>query len=237
MANSSLYNSLISKSKNHGFKGGSFKNINARPNILNLLREKQRFLAMVFLNLIIQLGITYYFMTKNQTSDNFFKGFWGLIIIIFIIIFILAFIPMPPYLKFIIFCIFSYIFGLLLSIDKFNPILVKSTIISVMAIFITMFAFGTVLITFGINLTPKIGFLLLSILLLLIIMRIINLFIPSQSTFKYLSVFTIFLFSVFIIYDTNIILQRDYSGDFITASIDYYLDILNIFINLINIQN
>jgi FtsH-binding integral membrane protein len=68
-------------------------------------------------------------------------------------------------------------------------------------------------------------------------MRIINLFIPSQSTFKYLSVFTIFLFSVFIIYDTNIILQRDYSGDFITASIDYYLDILNIFINLINIQN
>ena len=40
--------------------------------------------------------------------------------------------------------------------------------------------------------------------------------------------------SLFIIYDTNIILQRNYEGDFITASIDYYLDILNIFISLIN---
>jgi FtsH-binding integral membrane protein len=42
------------------------------------------------------------------------------------------------------------------------------------------------------------------------------------------------LFSLYIIYDTNHILQREYYGDFITASMDYYLDILNVFVNLLS---
>jgi FtsH-binding integral membrane protein len=42
------------------------------------------------------------------------------------------------------------------------------------------------------------------------------------------------LFSVYVVYDTNSILQRNYNGDFITASLDYYLDILNIFSNLLS---
>ena len=50
------------------------------------------------------------------------------------------------------------------------------------------------------------------------------------------SMLNIIFFSVYIIYDTNSILQRNYYGDFITASLDYYLDIINIFINLINLQ-
>ena len=35
----------------------------------------------------------------------------------------------------------------------------------------------------------------------------------------------------------NTILQRNYSGDFITASMDYYLDIINIFLDLLNLNN
>jgi FtsH-binding integral membrane protein len=35
-------------------------------------------------------------------------------------------------------------------------------------------------------------------------------------------------------YDTNNILQRNYYGDFITASLDYYLDIINIFSGLLS---
>ena len=35
-------------------------------------------------------------------------------------------------------------------------------------------------------------------------------------------------------YDTNSILQRNYNGDFITASLDYYLDIINIFSGLLS---
>jgi len=51
-----------------------------------------------------------------------------------------------------------------------------------------------------------------------------------------LSVFSLLLFSMYIIYDTNAILQRNYYGDFIRASLDYYLDVLNIFVDLINIM-
>ena len=40
----------------------------------------------------------------------------------------------------------------------------------------------------------------------------------------------------FIVYDTNKILQKDYYGDFVTASLDYYLDIINIFIRLLTLN-
>jgi hypothetical protein len=49
---------------------------------------------------------------------------------------------------------------------------------------------------------------------------------------KLLAAIGIVIFSGYIIYDTNIILQRNYYGDFITASLDYYLDIINVFIKL-----
>jgi FtsH-binding integral membrane protein len=53
-----------------------------------------------------------------------------------------------------------------------------------------------------------------------------TLFSPTNSI---LTTIGIVLFSIYIIYDTNNILQKNYYGDFITASLDYYLDILNLF--------
>jgi len=32
-------------------------------------------------------------------------------------------------------------------------------------------------------------------------------------------------------------MQRDYMGDFITASLDYYLDIINIFVNFTQVMD
>jgi FtsH-binding integral membrane protein len=62
-----------------------------------------------------------------------------------------------------------------------------------------------------------------------------QIFIPTSSlTKKILVIFSLLLFSVYVVYDTNSILQRNYNGDFITASLDYYLDILNIFSNLLS---
>jgi FtsH-binding integral membrane protein len=54
---------------------------------------------------------------------------------------------------------------------------------------------------------------------------------------KIFAIIGILLFSAYIVYDTNVILQKNYFGDFITASLDYYLDIINLFINLVNFQN
>jgi len=99
-------------------------------------------------------------------------------------------------------------------------------------------AFGLILIMTGIKLGLQFGLALLFALLLLIIVRIVYMFIPSSSTYKrYLTIFSLLLFSVYIMYDTNSILQRNYNGDFITASLDYYLDILNIFVNMLSYNN
>ena len=71
-----------------------------------------------------------------------------------------------------------------------------------------------------------------------IIVKIVTLFMGNYSTFvKGFLVFGLGLFSVFIVYDTNQILQKDYYGDFITASMDYYLDIINIFVELVNFMS
>jgi FtsH-binding integral membrane protein len=177
-------------------------------------------------------------VTKNNTEDKsilYLYLFGGMFII-----FVLALVPMPSWLKFIIFCVFSYLTGLLLSL---LTLFVSSDIINMaiqgtISIFAVMFAFGVGLIMSGIKLGIKTAFFLLSSLLILIIARIVFWFSGASSSMnKILTFFGLLLFSAYIVYDTNHILQRDYYGDFITASLDYYLDILNIFVKLVSLDS
>ena len=189
---------------------------------------------LIFANLIAQLGITYYVMQKTEKNPI---GFWPLLIIQFVIIYMLVLVPMPPVLKFIIFCIFSYTFGLVMSQlkDKYDPVLINIALKGTLSIFGLMLTVGVVLVGGGIHLGYKFGAFLFWALLALIIAKLVNMLGPQLSTAKkILSYVGLALFSLFVVYDTNQILSRDYNGDFITASIDYYLDILNLFTNLLN---
>lgn len=237
-AKSSLYNTLF---------GGTTKQIGGgKPSIFKanlsglfkLITDKKEFFIMVFANLIAQLGITYYVMEKvnldvndaETTKQVRYLGYLQILIVI-----ILAFVPMPSWLKFIIFCGFSAIWGYMFS--TFRQVLgedaVKMAMMGTISIFALMFAFGAGLILSGIQLGYKIGLMLFYFLLILLLIRIAQLFIPTSSlTKKIITICSLLLFSVYIVYDTNSILQRNYYGDFITASMDYYLDILNIFVNL-----
>jgi FtsH-binding integral membrane protein len=213
-------------------KGGSLKFDGHK--LWNLIIQKKSFLILVFANLIAQLGITYYVMNK---SDNPQLGFWPLFALQLIIIFVLALVPMPPIVKFLIFGIFSWTFGISLSHlkDKYEPELINIAIQGALSIFGLMFAFSIALAGFNIYLGYKFGAFLFWALLALIIARLVNMIGPQLSTTrKVLSYIGLGLFSLFIIYDTNQILSRDYRGDFITASMDYYLDILNLFTSLLD---
>jgi len=205
---------------------------------LNLLNDKKEFLIKVFANLIAQLGITYYVM-MNFTADPKNKGlFWGLVIVQFIIIITLALVPMPSLLKFILFSLFSVSSGYILSILRkvADPKLIQTAILGTMSIFGVMFLFGAALIMFGVKLGLQFAAFLFYALLLLIIVQIVTIFSGATSAFmKGLTIFSLILFSIYIIYDTNNILQREYYGDFITASLDYYLDIINVFIDLVGL--
>jgi FtsH-binding integral membrane protein len=205
--------------------------------IVKRMYEKRNFLILVFTNLLVQLGITYYVMNKtNNPNISIIPLFLAQIAIIFIIILV----PMPEFMKFALFCLFSYTFGLALSRykEKYSADTINTAVQGAMSVFGVMLATGVALSAGGINLGPKFGAFLFWALLFLIIFRLIFVLGAHMSqTHKILSFVGIMLFALYVVYDTNIILQRNYNGGFIRASIDYYLDIINLFSNILGSNN
>jgi len=244
MANSSIYNRLFSNQNvQSGGKSGSNKSGSNKGNkfnglmLLSLINKKKEFFVLVFANLIAQLGITYYVMNRRGNPEI---EFWPLFFIQIVILFILALVPMPPIVKFLIFGIFSCTIGLNMSHlkTKYDDKMVEIAIQGALTIFGFMFSTGIALAMFNIYLGYKFGAFLFWALLALILARLINMIGPqlsiSKKVFAYIG---LGLFSLFVVYDTNVILGRDYNGDFITASMDYYLDILNLFSNLLSLKD
>jgi hypothetical protein len=200
-------------------------------NFLQLFQKKKGFLLAVFANLIVQLGITYWTM-MHYPADKKNNGLWWFYIIVqFIIIFVLATVSMPSFMKFILFSAFSFIWGIIFSVYRENSFL-RFAIMGTAGIFGAMFAVGILLILLGIQLGAGFGMGLFVALLFLIIWQLISIISGGYS--KWFSSFGLVLFSLYIVYDTNTILQRNYLGDFIRASLDYYLDVINIFLDLLN---
>ena len=235
MVNTNLYNTFFS-----GIQKGGYSS----KDLATLLYEKRYLLTKTFANLIVQLGITYYAMEKYSSEKEKDKKDKNLTIFVIIYLFafviVLGFIPMPTWLKLILFCGFSYGAGYILSNLKVvaGEEVIHTALLGTMSIFGIMFALGVFMLLSGIKLGFKTGLILFYGLLFLIIARLVNYFTAKSSAFaKGLTIFGLLLFSVYIIYDTNTILQKNYNGDFITASIDYYLDIINIFVKLVSLNN
>jgi FtsH-binding integral membrane protein len=224
MGKSSIYNKFFGTG--NVLKGG------AKVNLLRLMYEKKEFLILVFSNLIAQLGITYYVMLKTNTDISIWPLFFAQLVIIFVI----TLVPMPEFMKFLLFCLFSYIFGLIFSGLKknFSSDTINLAIQGALTVFGLMLATGVALIAGGINLGYRFGAILFWSLLALIVARLVFVLgAKMNQANKILSFIGIILFAVYVVYDTNIILQRNYYGDFITASMDFYLDILNLFTNFL----
>jgi hypothetical protein len=205
--------------------------------IVKRMYEKRNFLVLVFTNLLAQLGITYYIMNKtNNPNISILPLFLAQILIILVIVFV----PMPEFMRFMLFCLFSYTFGLMLSGYKkiVDPTTINTAVQGAMSVFGVMLATGLVLSAGGIHLGTKFGAFLFWSLLLLIIFRLIFVLGAHMSqAHKILSFVGIILFSMYVVYDTNVILQRNYNGGFIMASMDYYLDIINLFSNILGSNN
>ena len=72
------------------------------------------------------------------------------------------------------------------------------------------------------------GQILFFSLLTILIARIINTYVRRRSGSLVPSKIISILFALFVVYDTNKILQRNYGGNFVNASLDYFLDIINL---------
>jgi len=234
-ATSNVYDTLCGGATKP-MKGGGGENVS----IVQLISNKKEFLVKIFATLITQLSLTYYVMThydrKNDTERRI-PNKWILILLSLGVIIVMAIVPMNIYFKFGLFTAFSALTGFLFSdlMTITSPAAVKVAVMGTLGIFATFFIVGAFLLASGIALGFRTGMVLLCSLLLLIVAMVVSIFLRDYNAFSQsLTGIGLFLFSMYILYDTNRILQKDYYGDFVTASLEYYLDIINIFIRLLS---
>jgi FtsH-binding integral membrane protein len=101
---------------------------------------------------------------------------------------------------------------------------------------------GFVLLSFGIKLGFKTWIILFVGILSIIISRIVFIIMKvEKSTMQHhlLSMLGIFLFSGYVVYDTNTILQGSYyaKNEHVRAALSYYLDFVNIFSNNLSLTD
>ena len=205
--------------------------------VFNAMYEKRAFIARVFLTLFVQLCITYYVMNRKTNPDaNIIVLFIALIAIVFI----LSAVPLPESAKLLLFTIFSYLFGLVFSKFKedpdYNSESINVAIMGAASVFLSMMVVGIALLAGGIRLGYKFGLLLFFSLLALIIARLVF-YVTTVSGSghkmsdirKAFSAVGIVIFALYVLYTTNRILQKNYMDNYISASLSYYLDFINLF--------
>jgi FtsH-binding integral membrane protein len=174
------------------------------------------------------------------------------IIILFIsqigIILILKTFQLPETAKLLLFTLFSYLFGLFFYNLKekynYNKEVINVAITGAASVFLSMMLVGIALIAGGIRLGYKFGIVLFISLITLIIARLVfyvssnknEKTVSMSDTHKVFSSFGIILFAGYVVYNTNRILQKNNKENYISASLEYYLDFINLFSNTLTSQ-
>lgn len=212
--------------------------------LFKLISEKKIFLILIFLNLLFQHYITYYVSAninldadKDKENNAYNTIIVASYIIGFILIIILVFVPISAWLKFIIFSLFSVAYGVIfISIKNyFDPNILHSSVVGAIIVFSFMIFFGIAIS--GFKLTASMAFGLFYAILVLIIVSVVQYYTYYYSFIKKLLLIAVaILFTLYIVNTTNNVLHRNYEGDFVTASFDYYIDNSN-FLNALKIHN
>ena len=188
---------------------------------MKALQSKAPFMSAVFANLIFQGLVTYQsaktVIDSPSYSDYMARNTLFNLLLLLGLFLVLIFAKLSLPFKFGLFTMISILMGAYL-LPQAN---IKEALLEVVTIFIGMFILGLLSVQFGFDLRP-LGILLFFGLLALILAR---LFSPGEK--KYAKIGSL-LFALFVVFDTNNILKRNYGGDFIDASLDYFLDILNL---------
>lgn len=181
------------------------------------------FIAKVFSNLLFQILVMYFAAKKSEKLIGPPSGYdFGLYILKFLLLIIIAFVPMQISVKFLLLTVFSVLAGTAIRSRKNLESALKETAY----IFLVLVIVGVISVQLGIDLRP-IGIILMLSLIALLIFRLFNL-TSREDYVKLLSI----VFAIFVIFDTNNILQRDYDGDFVDATLDYFQD----FSSLLNLN-
>lgn len=211
-----------------------------------LLANKSDFLIKTFGLLITELVVTAlvaYSASKSAGLVSSVKEYrWLYGIFSLIVVVIMALVPMPVHVKAIMFTVYSATMGLLVSPEarnEWSKDIVWDTMLSVFLIFVGMLLIG-VMAAYGGAKLAWLGFVLFFAMLAVALGRLFMKFVPKSNQSpgfnlvrRSLNIAVVLIFAMFVFFDTWNILQRDYRGDFVTAAMDYYLDIINLFLELI----
>ena len=195
------------------------------------LQKKIPFMAGVFGHLIFQTFVAYRaaeatsgnaYMKNIARSNALLIGIVGLALVL-----LLSLVRLPIPIKVAIFSILAYISGMALH----NVPNLQEALLEVVGIFIGMLVAGIFTVQMGYKL-DILGQILFFSLLTILIARVINTYVrrtrdEEKNSIVPSRIVTI-LFALFVVYDTNKILQRNYSGNFVNASLDCFLDIFNL---------
>jgi FtsH-binding integral membrane protein len=195
------------------------------------LQKKIPFMAGVFGHLIFQIFVAYRaaeatsgnaYMKDIARSNALLIGIVGLALVL-----LLSLVRLPIPIKVAVFSLLAYISGMALH----NVPNLQEALLEVAGIFIGMLVAGIFTVQMGYKL-DILGQILFFSLLTILIARVINTYVRrtrvgEKNSLVPSRILTI-LFALFVVYDTNKILQRNYSGNFVNASLDYFLDIFNL---------
>lgn len=185
--------------------------------------SKLFFVSKVFLNLLVQAFVAYT-SAVNVDKDHVKANRILYRIASVVPILILAFSPnLPIQVKFMLLTAFSSLMGMLMSSRTYSESLLRK----VTMMFAGLFIIGVVSAALKLDFRVYAPFLLLGLFGLVIARLFMGL---SKDRYKEIGVI---LFAMFVVYDTNNIMQKNYGGDFVNATLDYFTDI----INLLNFSN
>lgn len=77
--------------------------------------------------------------------------------------------------------------------------------------------------------------ILSSLIMVLLVGSILHLFVGNNFTYTMLTAFGAFLFSIYIIYDTQLIMKHLSAEEYIVGVVNLYVDIINLFIKILRL--
>lgn len=224
---------------------GSSKN----TEIGSLLSRKADLIRNIFILLLAQIVVmgmvAHFTISKKDSSKSSTLDLKKMLMSIFVMIaiivitIIMAFIIMDPrknpILRITCFTIFSVMIGISLSyVKKLSTKTVIMATVSTIVAFVTMGAIGYITAHRMIDLSPMETWLFGAFIVLILTSLVLALSYPKEPMVrKTMAVIWSVLFSLYIMYDTNQILMGD--TDFIAGAFQYFLDIVNLFQNLLQV--
>lgn len=204
-----------------------------------LLGSKAPFLAAVFATLAVQLLITFGIVAYLRTGTPEAQALadkvqaWAvpLVFMVLALVIVLAFVPMGLAPKLVLMASLSALMGAVLgAVVRAVPTdVLRGVLLSTVGVFAAMIVVGVGLAATGADL-PLLGFVLLVGLISVAVSQVVLLFVEhSSGARRALATIAVVIVSMYVAYHTGTIVQREYTGDFASAALDYYAGFMSLF--------